>query len=396
MPRGAASLFEPALSKSTLDYRVAKNDQELLQKFGSQRLLIKMNGDFEAASYDSELNWNIVLLEEQFDLAEFRRREIWRLLEDDYRSKSIIFVGVSFRDYSLRRLIAAASKNMPRTRYRHYLLMKAPTHQAEWAMFQFYQKYLKRYSIETLCFRDFGAIDRFVRRVAIVANRPVIGFSGAMTEAGTALPGGVLDSAGIGDLCKSLGRSLAERGFRVTSGHGRVVGIESVEGAFEADPLAARFYLRRRGTSQFSRLAPAVIVSDDSLEEMRARFIPECDLLFAIGGDAAAETGQPLSGTVSEIERARKLGIPVLILKQAGGAAGAYADRYLSQVDASYADKALAQRISSVNGSLHAVLPEELSAYFRSTLPEAIESLVAETFGSFTKQQGARDGLPPW
>ena len=86
-------LFESTLVGGGFPHRVVKNDRELLENFEHSQLIVKMNGDFEHSTYAANLDWGIVLLEEQFDLAESRRREIWRFFEDDYRSASIVFVG---------------------------------------------------------------------------------------------------------------------------------------------------------------------------------------------------------------------------------------------------------------------------------------------------------------
>jgi hypothetical protein len=92
--------------------------------------------------------------------------------------------------------------------------------------------------------------------------------------------------------------------------------VPSVEVAFQKNPTAARFYLRRRGSSQYSCTAPAVIIPGDDFGPMRERFIGELDLLVAIGGD-----DQGAGGTETEIDLALKRSIPVVILRQGDGAA---------------------------------------------------------------------------
>ena len=52
-----------------------------------------MDGDFEKAQYKRDDNWGIVFTQEQFDLYEKNRSEIWRGFEDDIRRKTIVFVG---------------------------------------------------------------------------------------------------------------------------------------------------------------------------------------------------------------------------------------------------------------------------------------------------------------
>ena len=89
---------------------------ELLNNFSARSLIIKLNGDFEGAKFRPDLEWDMVFVEEQFDTAEVRRREIWRLFEGHYRNKLIVFMGVSFRDHALRRILSVAAKAIPRSR----------------------------------------------------------------------------------------------------------------------------------------------------------------------------------------------------------------------------------------------------------------------------------------
>ena len=262
-----------------------------------------MNGDFEVAQYRADLDWNMVFLEEQFDTAEFKRREIWRLFEDDYRNKLIVFIGVSFSDPALRRILSVAAKAIPRSRYQHLLLIKEPDQPLERTRYRLYAETLKRRNIGTLFFRDFAAIEHFVCRIAARAKRPIIGFSGTAhpNPKEPRLTDGLLDRSQVADFCAKAGRALAVQQFRVTSGHGEGVGVPAVVSAFEQNPTLARFYLRNRGTTVFSRAAPAIVVREDTLEAMRERFISELDLLIAVGGE---RTDEPTSGTIQEIELA--------------------------------------------------------------------------------------------
>jgi hypothetical protein len=116
---------------------------------------------------------------------------------------------------------------------------------------------------------------------------------------------------------------------------------------------------------------------------MRNRFIPECDLLFAAGGDS---TDRDASGTIAEIKRAAELQIPVLILKQAGGDAAAYAQEYVASIDGNYPDRGFAAEIKQANSALHAQPVEQLENFFASELPELIENLIAAFIGSTTRR----------
>lgn len=101
-------LFERANMQATFQYTLCTSDKMLLDNYSASRLVIKINGDFRAASYADGLDLNMVLSQEQFDLADVSRKEIWRLFENDYRQRCIVFVGVSFEDPVLRRIVTVA------------------------------------------------------------------------------------------------------------------------------------------------------------------------------------------------------------------------------------------------------------------------------------------------
>ncbi len=391
-------LFERAIGAGGFEHTVVKSDADLLNNFGAKSLIIKMNGDFETARYQADLNWDMVFLEEQFDMAEFRRREIWRLFEDEYRNKLIVFIGVSFKDPTLRRILSVAAKAIPRTRYWHLLLIKEPEDPLERTEHRLYSETLKRRYIQTLFFSDFAAIERFVCRIAAQAHRPIVGYSGTAQSQPTAalesppLTGNILGSEQVAQFCTRSARALAAQNFRVTSGHGQGVGIPAVVAAFEQNPTSARFYLRRRGTTAFSRTAPAIVVPGDTLEAMRERFVSELDLLIAMGGQ---QTAEPMSGTIQEIKLAINQRIPVLIVPQAGGDAARFAPELEAHVRQAFMDASFADAICQANAKVAGLSPEELLGFAVIGFPELIGDLIARLMGAAIKRpRDALEGAP--
>ena len=383
-------LFEQAVLGHSFEHIVVKNDAELLNNFSAKSLIIKLNGDFEGAKFAPDLEWDMVFIEEQFDTAEVRRREIWRLFEDHYRNKLIVFVGVSFRDPALRRILSVAAKAIPRSRYQHLLLMKVPENPLDRTIHRLYAEALKRRNIETLFFDDFAAIEKFVCRIGAQAIRPIVGFSGTATidpAAPLTGPTGVaIDPKSVEEWCTIAGRALAAHNSRVTSGHGEGVGVPAVTAAFEQNPTSARFYLRKRGTTKFSRLAPAIVVRGDALEDMRERFVSELDLLIALGGQ---KTREATSGTVAEIKLALGNQVPVLIFPQAGGDAAGFAPELVSQARNAFVDASMADALSKANAKIAAVPVEDLPGFMESDLPILAAELIAQMMGAAIKR--ARD-----
>jgi hypothetical protein len=276
--------------------------------------------------------------------------------------------------------------------------MKKPGQPSERIKYSLYSETLKRRYIHTLFFDDFAGIQRFVCRIAGHAGRPIVGFSGtAQPQPGAALndarlPGGLLSREQIAEFCMRSGRALAAQQFRVTSGHGAGVGIPAVVAAFEQNPTLARFYLRRRGTTAFSRTAPAIVVPGDTLDAMRERFVSELDLLIAIGGEATSEA---TSGTVGEIKLAISRQVPVLIVPQAGGDAAQFAPELEGHVRQAFPDAPLANAICRANATIAGMSLDDLLGFAATGLPELAGDIVAQLMGAaFKRPRDALDGAP--
>jgi phosphoglycolate phosphatase-like HAD superfamily hydrolase len=113
------NLFERAIHSSARPMAVLRDDVQLKDNFGTGRKLFKVHGDFYDATYNRvSMDWGVVISDEQFDLSEVNRPEIWRYFEDEYRTSSLLFVGVSFGDPTLRRILSIISRKMMRTRSR--------------------------------------------------------------------------------------------------------------------------------------------------------------------------------------------------------------------------------------------------------------------------------------
>ncbi len=402
-------LFERANAISGFGYEVATNDRTLLERFRRPRLIIKMNGDFEAARYSDDLDWDLVFTQEQFDVVERQRPEIWRLFEDDYRTRCIVFVGVSFKDAALRRIVAVARQKIPRTRFNHYLLARRSNDPLQRRKDALQADNLRRQSIRTLFFSDFEAIERFVAQVAVARRQPVVGFSGSFRSLARAtdeeiasstvkLPGGSLTPGGVREVLAGLGRSLAENGYRVTSGCSPIVGIPPVTAAFEAQPTRARFYLRAGGGTKYTGTAPAVVVpaqtGGDRYAPMRNQFVSELSLLVACGGSDNPKGRR--SGALDEIELAMERSIPILLLPQVGGAVAAERKVLLAKIDRCYPDPAFAEAIRQLNENVASVPADALARFASGELVMAIGELMRRLFGSSLRVGHREAGSTDW
>jgi len=389
------SLFEGANLKGHFGWTVITNDRKLMDNYRTPKKLIKMNGDFETASFtEDKLHWDLTFTQEQFDIAEHERGEIWRLFEDDYRGRCLVFVGTSMRDPALRRIVTVARQKVRSTNYPHYLLMRRGAHPLEAVEQALFARNLSQQNIQVLFLEDHHAIESMVTQLSRASYRPIVGFSGnfghrlqpghGMADfAKVTLENGEIDAAKVADFCKTLGAGLARRGIRVTSGCAPGVGIPAVGAAFDVDPGLARFYLRKHGGTRYNRTAPAVVVKGDDPNPgygaMRARMIPEQSLLIAVAG---LPHGEDFSGTIAEIEMAMAQRIPVILIPQAGGDVAAYAEHFPARIHAGYPDAALALAIEELNRDIAKLPGEALTAFAANQFVSRIEALLAAFMGS--------------
>ena len=383
--------FEKATTFSGQSISTIRDDQKLKDNFGRGRLIIKVNGDFSSGTYDSNpLNWGVVVSDEQFDLSELDRAEIWRYFEDEYRTSTLIFLGVSFHDPSLRRILSIISRKVMRTRHPHFVLAKLPEDPLDRYIFLLNAKSLKRHGIHTIHFNNFEELQDFIVHQCFLSTHPVVAFSGKTGRyeelekdekqwRKKKLDRGILTAGQISEICGNMGRRLAEAGFRVTSGHGLGVGVPAVEKAFKANRKLARFYLRSHGTTNASRLAPAIYVQGNKLQEVRERLIGAAHVLVAIGGDKDSATD---SGTINEVKMAIKHGLPILLFTQGGGNIAQCYDELIDFVKSNIPDLKLRNVIVSYNEKIKNLTADDLIKFVDSEFIEAISTLVSLTFTS--------------
>jgi HAD superfamily hydrolase (TIGR01549 family) len=379
------NLFERVPNAPGGGVPVLRDDAQLKDYFGSGRKLIKVNGDFYAASFKrSSLDWGVVISDEQFDLSEVQRPEIWRYFEDEYRTSSLIFVGVSFADPTLRRILSIISRKVMRTRKPHFVLALEPQAPSERVIVAMQIEVLRQRNINTLLFDDYAAIAEFVSEICMSSRKPVITFLGTAYQSSehdaapevevedARLDDGILSFHDIEKMCGDLGVTLARAGFRVASGAGARIGIPAVAKAYEEDRRAARYYMRKHGATRGSRLAPTIFFSVDTLDEVRQKLLQSSHVVVAIGG--ASRRGSE-SGTVTEVRMALNMGRPVILFPQGGGDVAKCYDE-LIMMSRSLIDPHLRDEVIRVNQSISTMDRTQVLAFVEHDFLPSVRSLV--------------------
>jgi SIR2-like protein/SLOG family protein len=386
------NLFERACLSLGQIVPTVRDDSELKENFVGRKL-IKLNGDFQTARFDPKsLNWGVVLSDEQFDLSEVERPEMWRYFEDEYRTSSLIFVGVSFGDPTLRRIISIISRKLMRTRKPHFVLAAKPATVNERLIVSKQIEVLRRRNIRTLLFDDFKAIAEFVSDLCILSRKPLISFSGtafhvlgdggrpgpqAMAEG--KLDGGVLTWQEMDQLCGDMGASLARYGYRVASGHGDGVGIPAVAKAYEEDRRLGRFYMRKKGATQGSRSATTIFMSDSDINAVRQKLARVAHVVVAMGG--ASNQGWE-SGTVREVRMAIELGRPVILFRQGGGDVDRCYSQLMDLIQQNMADPKLRRQVQILNETISKMDRQQVMRFIERDFLPSVRSLVGASVAS--------------
>ncbi len=382
------NLFEQANTECAFGAHTVTNDDELLEHFASPKLVVKMNGGVTTARYKDDLDWDLILTQEQFDTVDLSRTEIWRSFEDDYRGTCIVFVGISFNDPALRRITTLARTRIRRTKYTHLFLTRVPEDPLLLKEAFLQAKNLARLHIRALFFSDHSKILQFVGRLAVRTLKPKVGISGSAVviqvrggyDATVTLDGGSAPISVMETFCRELGRRLGSGGYGVKSCGAPFVGIPAVEAAFEVQPIGTGFVLRKGGDRNFPRVAPVEVVTSPEYGEMRARFVSQLNLLIAIGGRVQKD-----SGVLAEIALALERKVPVLLVPQFGGVCAMHHRELMNRFTQVFGGGDLLRQIVHLNANIASMSVEQLMLYVANECSADIEQLLMSWAGSNVK-----------
>ncbi len=373
-------LFEKARSFIGSPDFVFRSDADLQKNFGRGRAIIKVNGDFVGATFDKgSLDWGVVVSDEQFDNSEAKRQEIWRMFEDEFRTGCLVFVGVSFTDPTLKRILSIISRKLMRPRNPHYVLSIRPQAPQDRLVVRRHVENLRRRGIQTLFFDKYDEISRFVSELCVSSRMPVVGFSGGAYLKGSddvpegRLEKGELNFGEIERVCRVAGRALATKGYRVVSGHGARVGSCPVAAAYETDKRTGRFYMRSKGRTAGTRSAPVVILSRDDMGPVVRALVKSSCVIVAMGGSGGP--GEE-SGTANEVRSAIEQERPVILVPQAGGYVAACRDELMELLDEKLVEPMVKRRLLEMNEEIAKMNSHKLMRFFENDFVDWVTELV--------------------
>lgn len=267
-----------------------------------------------------------VLTKQDYEIYDTGRRLFTDSLKGDFVEKTLLFIGFSFADPNVERILSKVREQLGQNRRDHYwITRRPPSSSADGTKSQEELDYerrkadlqstdLRRYGIHTVWVDDYADISPLLRALeAYVMRRGVF------------VAGAVYDPAPLGweqlnELSRSLGGAIIQHGLNLVSGFGIGIAEQTILGAFHAayesqTVLPADRVLIR----PFPGNAPKP-QRTAAFRRHREDMISRVGAVVVVAGNKADERGAPIpsSGVEEEVEIALGLGKPVIPIGLSG------------------------------------------------------------------------------
>lgn len=267
-----------------------------------------------------------VLTKEDYEDYDATRRLFTDSLKGDFIEKTLLFLGFSFTDPNVERILAKVRGQLGQNKREHFwITRRPPSFCADGARTEdelaydrrkaeLQSKDLQRYGIQTVWVDEYEQIPELLRTLEAYITRRGVFVSGAASDPAP------LGQDRLDDLSQRLGCEIIRRGFNLVSGFGVGIAEQTILGAFravyesqEVQP-AERVLIRPfpGNTTEARRQA----VFKRHREDMIARV----GAVVVIAGNKADGSGAPVlsTGVEEEVQIAMGLGKPVIPIGVSG------------------------------------------------------------------------------
>jgi len=312
-----------------------------------------------------------VLTKQDYEVYDLNRRLFTDSLKGDFIEKSLLFLGFSFADPNVERILAKVREQLGHNQRTHYWITRRPPQRcpdgmrsAEELEYErrkaaLQSEDLKRYGIQTIWVDDYRDVPRLLLALESYVTRKKVFVAGAAHDPSP------LDSAQLTELSRALGAELIRRGFDLVSGFGVGIAEQTIIGAFRAiyesvKPQPADRVL----ICPFPGNAP-VARRPEVFRRHRVELIARVGALVVVAGNKADAKGCciPSSGVEEEVQIALDLGKPIIpigltghVAKAVWDAARQAPDRYLPGIDCDLELTVLGDPKSTVEAVISAVV----------------------------------------
>jgi hypothetical protein len=306
----------------------SRNEDLGIDKHWAHSILYKMHGTVDHPA-------DVVIAKDDYELYRRMRPGFLQVLTGHLVSKHFLFLGFSFTDPNLAHLFSSIRESFRDNGPEHYAIVRRPAQEkgkkdrkrfkAERIRHELWVVDLQRYGIQCVEIDEFVEIDEILREVEMRLARRSIMISGSFPD--TLVPADLDRRRQIEAVARGVGRLIAERGKRLVSGFGLVVGSAAVAGALgvvlkeDAPNLDKSLMLR-----PFPQEAPAGAEETEFKRRYREGMIQQSGACVVVAGQKDVERAGGTErivadGVIDEVEDARRIGRAVIPVGATGGAA---------------------------------------------------------------------------
>lgn len=267
-----------------------------------------------------------VLTKQDYEVYDAGRRLFTDSLKGDFIEKTLLFVGFSFSDPNVERILSKVREQLGQNRRDHYwITRRPPTLSADGTKSQEELDYdrrkadlqsadLQRYGIQTVWVDEYVDIPPLLRALeAYVMRRGVF-------VAGAAFDPSPLGWERLNELSRALGKAIIQRGLNLVSGFGIGIAEQTILGAFHAayesqTALPADRVLIRPFPGNAPQAQRAAV-----FRRHREDMISRVGAVVVLAGNKADVTGTqiPSDGVEEEVQIALGLGKPIIPIGMSG------------------------------------------------------------------------------
>lgn len=313
-------LMERALEAAKKSIAVKRKQQDLSVFIRDQEAVVyKMHGDISDPD-------NAILTRTDYEMYDVNRILFKEALEGQVVTRTFLFLGFSFSDPNLERMLARIRHTLKESSRTHYCIMKninkkAEDYEYQSAKLNLQINDLKNYHIETVLIDDYAEITEILSGISkkTLMNSILI--------SGSAVDYGIFADDEANKFLSLLTEKLLENKFKIVNGFGVGVGHAVVNGAIEY-----RDSLNLKGVGSRLDLRPFPFQNPEKFETYREEFISDVGIVISIFGNKKdGGTVTIANGVKEEARIAKEMGKVLLPIPLTGYAAREIYDEYCSQ-----------------------------------------------------------------
>ncbi len=267
-----------------------------------------------------------VLTKQDYEDYDATRRLFTDSLKGDFIEKTLLFLGFSFTDPNVERILAKVRGQLGQNQRSHYWITRRPpvtspdgSRTAEELAYdqrkaELQSKDLQRYGIQTIWVDEYAQIPELLRTLEAYVTRRGVFISGAASDP---------DPMGmdrLNALSRQLGGEVIRKGFNLVSGFGVGIAEQTILGAFRAVYESPQVQPADRVLIRpFPGNVPAAERSG-VFARHREELIARVGAVVVIAGNKADENGVAIlsAGVEEEVQIALRLGKPVIPIGVSG------------------------------------------------------------------------------